>query len=155
MGKPLFMQHVSITLDDGTGEQSFECDVHAATVEAEPGDVVTYVTLCPDGTYSQAAADTFVFHVIGAQRWSDGAAPATDGMGLARYLDDHAGTDLSELTCVYNAHGDAVPSPEFPAKRFTCIAQHPAYGGERDTWAEFDVSMPITGNPETLTAAPV
>jgi hypothetical protein len=44
---------------------------------------------------------------------------------------------------------------EFPAKRFTCISQHPAYGGERDNWAEFDISLPISGTPETLTAAPV
>jgi hypothetical protein len=146
------MKHVSISLDDGNGAEQFECDVHAATVEPSAGDVVTYVTLCPDGNYSQAAADTFAFHVVGAQRWSDGVAPAVGGIGMARYLDDRAGI---ELTCIYNAHGVGVPSPEFPAKRFTCISQHPAYGGERDNWAEFDISLPISGTPETLTAAPV
>jgi hypothetical protein len=148
---PLFMKEISLTLqaaDDLAGTE-FHCDVHAATLEASPGDVVTYVTLCPDGTYSQSAADTFTLHLIGAQRWSD--ETDTDGEGLARYLDDHAG---EELTFVYQAHGSMAPSALQPAKAGVCIAQHPAYGGERDTWAEFDVSLPINGVPETLTAPP-
>ena len=39
--------------------------LHAATIEPEAGDTVTYVTLCPDGTYSQRAATTYVLHLVG------------------------------------------------------------------------------------------
>jgi len=139
------MREISLTLDDGvTPATEFKCDVHAATIEPEAGDVVTYVTLCPDGTYSQRAATTYVLHLVGVQNW--------DAPGLARYLDEHDGV---ELTFVYQAHGDVDPSETAPAKSGVCIGQSPAYGGERDTWAEYDVELPISGTPETLTAPPV
>lgn len=141
---PLFMREISLTLDDGVGTATeFKCDVHAATIEPEAGDVVTYVTLCPDGTYSQRAATTYVLHLVGVQNW--------DAAGLAKYLDEHDGV---ELTFIYQAHGAMPPSATEPAKRGTCIGQAPAYGGERDTWAEYDVELPISGTPETLTAPP-
>ena len=140
---PLFMREISLTLDDGSAPVEFHCDVHAATIEPEAGDVVTYVTLCPDGTYSQRAATTYVLHLVGVQNW--------DAPGLARYLDEHDG---QELTFIFNAHGSDVPSATAPAKTGVCIAQSPAYGGERDTWAEYDVELPVNGVPETLTAAP-
>lgn len=141
---PLFMREISLTLDDGvTPATEFRCDVHAATIEPEAGDTVTYVTLCPDGTYSQRAATTYALHLIGVQNW--------DAAGLARYLDEHDG---QELTFVYNPHGTGVPSDTAPAKTGVCIGQAPAFGGERDTWAEYDVELPVSGTPETLTAAP-
>ena len=142
---PLFMREISLTLDDGVQPTptEFKCDVHAASIEPEAGDVVTYVTLCPDGTYSQRAATTYTLHLVGVQNW--------DAPGLARYLDEHDGV---ELTFVYNAHGAGAPSDAAPAKSGICIGQSPTYGGERDTWAEYDVELPVSGTPETLTAAP-
>jgi hypothetical protein len=139
---PLFMREISLTLTDGVGVATeFHCDVHAATIEPEAGDTVTYVTLCPDGTYSQRAATTYVLHLVGVQNW--------DADGLAKYLDEHDG---AELTFVFQAHGTMPPSVSEPAKTGTCIGQAPTYGGERDTWAEYDVELPISGTPDTLTS---
>ena len=143
---PLFMREISLTLDDGiqVAPLEFKCDVHAATIEPEAGDVVTYVTLCPDGTYSQRAATTYVLHLIGVQNW--------DAAGLAAYMDEHDGV---ELTFIYQAHGPIdVTSASMPAKQGTCIGMAPAYGGERDSWAEYDLELAISGVPDTLTAPP-
>ena len=142
---PLFMREISLTLDDGgvDGAIEFKCDVHAATIDPQAGDVVTYVTLCPDGTYSQRAATTYILHLVGVQNW--------DAAGLAKYLDEHDGV---ELTFIYQAHGAVDPSPEAPAKQGTCIGMAPTYGGERDTWAEYDVELPVSGTPDTPTAPP-
>src|SRR5262245_10480352 len=150
---PLFMKAVSLALDDGTGKKQFECDVHAATIEWEDGDVVTYVTLCPSGNYSNAAADVASLHLVGVQRWTDGSGgPPTESIGLARYLETAAAAAKS-LTFTFNAHGTGTPSPQAPAMTGTCVAKHPTYGGERDTWAEFDVTLPINGAPAIATTA--
>jgi hypothetical protein len=37
----------------------------------------------------------------------------------------------------------------------TVQAIQPTYGGEAEVWAEFDVSLPVSGEPELLTAPPV
>jgi hypothetical protein len=143
---PLFMREISLTLDDGVqvAPLEFKCDVHAATIEPQAGDVVTYVTLCPDGTYSQRAATTYILHLVGVQNW--------DAAGLAKYLDEHDGVELS---FIYQAHGVAAnTTADQPAKQGTCVGMAPTYGGERDTWAEYDVELPISGTPDTLTAPP-
>lgn len=143
---PLFMREISLTLmvAGGPGPATeFHCDVHSATIEAEPGDDVTYQTLCVDGSYSQRGKTTYALHLVGVQNW--------DAPGLARFLDEHDGDSLD---FVFQAHGSAVaPSAATPAKSGTCIGQAPSYGGEADTWAEYDVSLPITGVPVTVVAA--
>jgi hypothetical protein len=142
---PLFMREISLTLatvsPPGTPTE-FKCDVHAATIEPSAGDVVTYVTLCPDGTFSQRAATTYELHLVGVQNW--------DADGLALFLDENDGL---ELAFVFQAHGAAAPSAATPAKSGTCIGMAPTYGGERDTWAEYDVTLPISGVPDTVVTA--
>jgi hypothetical protein len=142
---PLFMKTVTLTLLEagGTGAGAeFNCNVKAATVEASPGDTVTYQTLCPDGTYSQPGATTYDLHLVGVQDW--------DAPGLARFLDDNEGVACA---FVVQAHGAGVaPSVDKPAKTGTCILVAPSYGGEVDNWAEFDVTLPIMGKPTTATA---
>lgn len=140
---PLFMREISLTLKAGAeAAVEYKCDVHAASIEPEAGDVVTYVTLCPDGTYSQRSATTYTLHLVGVQNW--------DAAGLARYLDAHDG---QTLTFAFNAHGAGAPSASAPAKAGTCIGMAPTYGGERDTWAEFDVELPVSGIPATVVSA--
>lgn len=146
----LYMQEISLTLDDGGagGPVEFDCNVHAATLEAEAGDVVTYVTLCAGGTMTRQKASTFTLHLIGVQDW-DGT---TGKVGLARYLADHAG-DM--LEAIYQAHGKGVPPSEVePAYRVQVQAVQPSYGGKAEEFAEFDVSLPVSGEPELLTAPP-
>src|SRR4029077_15496979 len=142
---PLFMREISLTLDDGAagGPIEFKCDVHAATIEPQAGDVVTYVTLCPDGTYSQRAATSYILHLVGVQNW--------DAAGLAAYLDARDGV---ELAFYFQAHGALPASVDAPAKAGVCIGTPPAYGGAREEWAEFDVDLAIPGIPDPLPAPP-
>lgn len=147
---PLYMQEISLTLDDGSGPVEFDCNVHAATLEAAAGDVVTYVTLCAGGSMTRQKASTYTLHLIGVQDW-DGTALS---VGLARYLADHNG--VAGIEAIYQAHGAGVaPSESQPAYRMTVQAIQPTYGGEAEVWAEFDVSLPVSGEPELLTAPPV
>lgn len=142
---PLFMKSISLTLKvagDAGAASEFNCQVHSGTIEAEPGDDVTYQTLCPDGTYSQRGKTTYALHLVGVQAW--------DAAALARFLDEHDGESLEFY---YQAH-DAVASDDTPAKSGVCIGQAPSYGGEVETWAEYDVVLPINGKPATVTAPP-
>ena len=140
---PLFMKEITLTLATVTPPGTpveFKCDTHLASIDAAAGDDVTYQTLCPDGTFSQRGVTTYVLHLVGVQNW--------DAPGLARFLDENDGV---ELAFVYQAHGTAAPAEATPAKSGTCIGQAPSYGGEAETWAEFDVELPISGKPLTVT----
>ena len=144
---PLFMKSVSLTLQ-AAGQPTpieFNCNVRIATVEAAAGDAVTFEPLCEDGAYSESTPTTYALHLVGAQDWT-----GTPAYGLTRYLDEFEGLSAAfEL----QAHGqDIDPSPDQPAKSGTCILAAPSYGGEKSTYAEFDVTMPIVGKPATVIA---
>lgn len=146
MGSPLFMRDVSLTLKivGGAGARAeFNCDVHTAEIVPTPGDEVTYQTLCPEGTYSAIGKTTYALHVVAAQRW--------DVDGLATFLWDNDG---AEAEFQYQAHGEAVaPSAATPGMAGTIRLVAGAYGGEADSYAELDVTMPCTVKPTMLTAA--
>jgi hypothetical protein len=144
----LFMRDVSLTLKLTAGTAiEFNCNVHAATVEATPGDTVDYQTLCVGGDLSSVGDPTYVLHLIGVQDWKP-TAPE----GLAHFLAINA---PATVTFVFQAHGATVPiSTTAPGYTGTCTLVPPNYGGEADTWAEFDVSLPITGKPALITVPP-
>jgi hypothetical protein len=140
---PLFMKEISLTLKVGAATAvEFNCNVSQAMLEPEPGDVVTYHTLCAAGSMSRSADPTWTLHLIGVQDWN-GTAGA---VGLARFLADNAG---ALATFAFNAHGVApvTASPATPAYGGTCTIVAPTYGGEVNTWAEFDVALPVSGKP--------
>jgi hypothetical protein len=145
---PLFMRDVSLTLSIGADPPlEVNCDVHTVEVAVEPGDVVTYQTLCPDGSFSEPSRSTYALHVTAAQDWS--------ANGLARTLWEHAG-ELAEFR--YQAHGSNVagadaPSDAMPGMMGEVRLIEPTYGGEADTFAELDVTLPCTSKPELITAA--
>jgi hypothetical protein len=139
----LFMKEISLTLKVGAATAvEFNCNVSQALLEPEPGDVVTYHTLCAAGSMSRSADPTWSLHLIGVQDW-DGTSGK---VGLARFLADNAGLIA---TFAYNAHGVApvVPTPATPAYGGTCTIAAPTYGGEVNKWAEFDVKLPVSGKP--------
>jgi hypothetical protein len=142
---PLFMKSISLTLQ-AAGELApveFNCNVRIATIEAAAGDVVTFEPLCEDGAYSESGPTSYALHLVGAQDWG------TASNGLARYLDDH---ESATAAFEFQAHGAAVtPSDEQPAKGGSCVLVAPNYGGEKTTYAEFDVTLPIVGKPELIT----
>jgi hypothetical protein len=146
MGTPLFMRDVSLKLSlvSGGVYAEYNCDVHTAEIVPTPGDDVTYATLCPTGSYSARGKTTYALHVVAAQTWDEAD-------GLAAFLWDHDG-ELANFQ--YQAHGDAVvPSAALPgmAGEVTLVAGN--YGGEVDTYAEIDVTLPCSSKPTKIVAA--
>jgi hypothetical protein len=144
-GSPLFMRDVTLTLklvSAGTRVE-YACDLSTAEIVPSPGDEVTYSTLCPEGSYSSIGKTTYALHVVAAQRW------AADG--LASFLWDHDG-ELAEFQ--YQAHGAAtVPTADLPGMTGEVRLVAGAYGGEVDTFAELDVTLPCTSKPSKTVAA--
>jgi hypothetical protein len=139
------MRDVSLTL--GATPDEFNCQVAAAMLEVTAGDEVTYTTLCSDGTFSEVGRSTYALSLRLGQDWAD-------SQGLARYLWDNEGTTQSFRL---QAHGSSTASAETtPAMTGTVRIVAPSYGGEVDTYAEAEVSLPCTAKPvlETAPAAP-
>lgn len=148
MGSPLFMRDVSLTLTIGTDPAvEVNCDVHTVEVQTAAGDEVKYQTLCPDGAFSEIGRSSYALHITAAQNWGPD--------GLARVLWEHEG-ETAEFR--YQAHGADVAGPDAPSDAVpgmmgTVRLVAPTYGGEADTYAELDVTMPCTTRPELITAA--
>lgn len=144
-GSPLFMRDVTLTLklvSAGTAVE-YACDLSTAEIIPSPGDEVTYSTLCPEGSYSSIGKTTYALHVVAAQRW------AADG--LASFLWDNDG-ELA--TFQYQAHGAAtVPSADLPGMAGEVRLVAGNYGGEVDTFAELDVTLPCSSKPSKIVAA--
>lgn len=147
MASPLFMRDVTLNLrlsNPGTGQRTeYNCDIHTAEIVPTAGDEVSYSTLCASGSYSSRGKTTYALHIVAAQRW------AIDG--LAAFLWDNDGA-LADFQ--YQAHGAGVaPSATAPgmAGQVTLVAGN--YGGEVDTWAELEVTLPCIAKPTKLTAA--
>lgn len=144
-GSPLFMRDVTLTLKlltpPGTRVE-YNCDVHLAEIIPTAGDEVSYQTLCASGIYSSIGKTTYALHIVAAQRW------AADG--LATFLWQHDGEDAEFQ---YQAHGTVAPSTTQPGMTGTVRLIAGNYGGEADTYAELDVTMPCATKPTMLTAA--
>lgn len=145
-GSPLFMRDVTLTLalvGDVGAPVEYQCDVSTAEIIPAPGDEVTYSTLCAAGSYSSIGKTTYALHVVAAQRW------AADG--LAAFLWDHDG-ELAGFQ--YQAHGDGVtPTADLPGMTGEVRLIAGNYGGEVDTYAELDVTLPCSTKPTKITAA--
>jgi hypothetical protein len=147
MTTPLFMRDVSITfklLPAGPGRVEHNCDVHTAEVVTTPGDVVSYQTLCPSGSFSNRGKSSYALHLVAAQDWS--------AAGLARFLWDNDGL-TAEVQ--YQAHGAAAvpPTASQPGMAGVVTLVAPTYGGEADTYAELEVELPFTSKPTIATTA--
>lgn len=145
MTTPLFMRDVTLTLELAAAAGApFECDAHLCAIESKAGDVITYQTLCADGSFSQPGRSSYALHVVAVQDWS--------ATGLARFLWDNEG---ALATFTYQAHGDAtvVPSDDAPGMTGTITLVAPNYGGEAETYAELDVTMPCASKPTLAVAA--
>jgi hypothetical protein len=142
---PLFMRDVSLTfaLVSAGVRVEYNCDAHLAAIESAPGDDVSYATLCPEGSFSEIGRTTYALHVVAVQDWSD--------TGLARFLWDNEG---AAADFQYQAHGATVdPSAAAPGMAGTVTLVAPNYGGEAETYAELDVTMPCKSKPTIAVAA--
>jgi hypothetical protein len=134
---------LTLKLLSGSTRVPFNCDIHLAEVVTNPGDSVEYKTLCTDGSFKSAGASTYDLHIVAAQDWS------TDG--LARFLWDNEG-ELAEFQ--YQAHSETdPPAADTPGMAGVVQLVGPSYGGERDTYAELDVTMPCQTRPTLAIAA--
>lgn len=146
MANPLFMRDVTLKLatiaPPGTRVE-FNCDLSTAEIVPEPGDEVTYSTLCPTGSYSSIGKTTYALHIVAAQRW--------DSTGLAAFLWDHDG-ELASFQ--YQAHGaGVVPSATEPGFSGEVRLVAGNYGGTVDEYAELDVTLPCSSKPTKNVAA--
>lgn len=131
------------TVTGGTFAQ-YGCQVKRAALVPEPGEEVTYRTLCSTGSWSDVGPTTWTLELEGAQGWD-----ATDG--LARFLFDHDGELLlAELDQYGEAH---TPTAAEPGMSATVRAVPTAYGGNVDEYTEFEVELPVQGEPTLVTAA--
>jgi hypothetical protein len=137
----LFMRHAQVTLKLGAGSAvSFEGQVSTAAVEVEAGDTVTYPVL--DGTVpTNVGPPSYAVHLVAAQDW-------TSATGLARFLWDNDG---ATATAYINAYGVSAAAPDKPAVQATVTLVAPSYGGEVNTFAELDVTLPCQTKPTLST----
>lgn len=141
----LFMKTVLLSLKVGAGTaKTFPCTLKNASVDAAPGDTVEYPTLSASCTYRQLGATTYELHLIGVQDWDPSSTS-----GLAAFL---FANDGATATFWLQAHGEAVAAaPATPAQAGTLVLAAPSYGGEVNNYAEFDVTLPISGKPTLAT----
>jgi hypothetical protein len=143
---PVYLRNAWIKFKKTTGGTlvQYSCQVKRFALVPEPGEEVTVVTLCPSGSWTEVGAATWTLEIDGVQGW--GAAD-----GFSRFLFDNAG---QQLTFQVDQYGEAhTPTAEEPGFTGTCRAVPTAYGGEKDTFAEFEVVLPVSGVPTLVTAA--
>jgi len=146
-GTPLFMRDVTLNLRTPAGSAgartTFECDVSVAEIIPSPGDEVEYATLCPSGSYKSIGKTTYALHLVAVQRW------AVDGLAAFLWTNDGQTADFQ-----YQAHGEGIaPSTTQPGMTGVVTLVAGNYGGEVQTWAELDVTLPCTVKPTMTTAA--
>ena len=125
-----------------SGATEYNCSVKTAELVTSPGDITKYATLCD--TIQQQGASSYAIHLVGVQDWAAG--------GLSLFLWTNAG---ATARVVIQAHGKssafAAATPGIDA---TVVISEGAYGGESNTWAEYEVELPCTVRPTLAVATP-
>ena len=93
-------------------------------------------TLVPDGTISDVDSATWVMELEGLQDFEAG--------GLAAYLRTNAGVQVAFAFAPVNSSGKQKYTG-------TVVAIAPPMGGEQGEFAQFEIEMPIIGNPTSGT----
>lgn len=143
--RPRFIKDAEVSLATTAGTPvEYACSVKRAELVPEAGDVSTYRTLCPDGTFSSVAGSTWSLELEGAQDWA--------AAGLSRFLFEHEGEELAFRVDQYgNPHTPTDGEPEMSG---TVRAVAAGYGGTVDEYAEFAVTLPVVGRPALGTGTP-
>jgi hypothetical protein len=125
-----------------SGATEYNCSVKTAELVTTPGKVVEYATLCDK--IQQQGASTYAIHLVGVQDWATG--------GLSLFLWSNAG---SAARVVINAYGKtAAYAAATPGIDATVTLVEGKYGGESQTWAEFEVELPCTARPTLASTTP-
>ena len=144
-GSPLFMRDVQLNLKlTGAGTRvEYNCDLTTAEIVSTPGEEVSVSTLCASGSFSSVGKTTYALHIVALQRW------AADGLANFLWTNDGQLADFQ-----YQAHGSAtVPSATVPGMAGQVRLVAGSYGGEVDSFAELDVTLPCSSKPTMISAA--
>jgi hypothetical protein len=141
----LFMRKATVILKVGAATAiQFQGQVSTAAVETEAGDTVSYPVL--DGTNpTQVGPESYALHLVAAQDW-------TAATGLATFLWTNAGASATFWLYAYDSTGS--PTADKPAVTGTVTLVAPTYGGEVNTYAELDVTLPCSVKPTLATSGP-
>jgi hypothetical protein len=142
---PIYMKDAYLQLKTTSGTFAvYNCQVKRAVLMPEPGETVEYKTLCASGTWSEVGRATWTLELEGPQGWSD-----TEGLS-ALFFDEQGNLLDFRLDKYGEGH---VPSAEEPAFYGQVRAIPVAYGGTVDEYAEFEVALPVQGDPVKQVAA--
>jgi len=92
----------------------------------------TYPTLAPTGALQDVDQPVWTLQLVGVQDWATG--------GLAKYLTDNHGTEI-DIVLVPQA------TDTWPQASVTVLAMAVPFGGTSGEYAEFDVTLPVVGQP--------
>jgi hypothetical protein len=119
------------------GGTSFAEDIIDCEIVPTPGEVTKVTTL--DGIVHQDVATESWAIRVNMILDHDSGRP-----GLAYYLNQNKGTTVA---FIYNAHGTGAESASQPKYTGSCKLQPVSYGGDGNTFAEYEVLLPIIGVP--------
>ena len=100
--------------------------------------IQTYRTLVPDGIVQDVDSTVWTLELSGLQ--------STKAGGLAKALNDAAGTQLTVIIQPKNASGEDTATVEI-------IAMPVEFGGEQGAFRMFEAEFPVIGQPTFGTAA--
>lgn len=137
MATILYMKDVSLKLKVGAGSLvEYNAHLASAHIAVTPGAQVDYPTL-DGGVSSEVGSPTYALVLRGTQDYS--------ADGLARFLWDNEGEILD---FDYQVHGAAVAkSADTPAVTGQVRAIPGDYGGEVNTFAEIEITLPCIAKP--------
>jgi hypothetical protein len=132
-----YVKTVTLKLKTTAGSfVEYNGNLASAHIEVSPGDQTDYPTL-DGGVSSEVGSSTYALVLRGSQDYS--------ATGLARFLWDNEG---AVLDFDYNMHGlAAVKSATTPAVTGQVRAVAGAYGGEVNTFAEIEITLPCIAKP--------
>jgi hypothetical protein len=117
------------TVSIGATQYAAKCK----TAEFLPETAIsTYKVLAPVGNVQDVDAPTWTLHLVGLQDWSSA--------GLSKYLNDNRGTEVAVIVTPEDQTGWATMTAQV-------IAIAPPFGGTSGEWAEYDLTLPVVGQP--------
>ncbi len=116
-----------LTIDETAYQAKMKTAVFTPTTNTS-----SYPVLAPVGSIQDVDNPIWTLQLVGLQDWQTG--------GLAKYLMDHAGEEI-DVTLVPQA------TDTWPEATATVIAMAPPFGGTAGEFAEFDLTLPVVGQP--------
>jgi hypothetical protein len=95
-------------------------------------NVSTYPVLAPVGNIQDVDQPVWTLQLVGVQDWSTA--------GISKYLNDNRGTEVPVIVTPEDTTG-------WPTCTATVIAMAPPFGGTSGEWAEYDLTLPVVGQP--------